>query len=346
MHSGFRTCVLGFLVALCPLTGFADLVVLQYHHIADDTPYSTSTKVSLFKAQLDLIARLGLKVVPLRKATLEALAGKTSSDNQVAITFDDSLRSIYTTALPILEKRHYPFTVFINTDAIDKHYQGYMDWSQVKALARSPLVSIGNHSADHGHLIRAPGESLQDWQQRVIGSISKGERRIAAETGRTPRLFAYPYGEYSPTLQSIIARRHWLAYGQQSGVIGPDSSPTALPRFPAANAFGKIAELKTKLLARNFPIPATARPSPLINRNPPVLSFPLPSGWKLGQLHCYASDQGAIPVRAEAGNRISTRAPRPFGTRRFRYDCTYPAGKQQRYYWFSQPWINPSSAPD
>ena len=345
MRSGFSAYILGFLMAICPLTGVADLVVLQYHHIADDTPHSTSTKISLFKEQMNLIARLGLKVVPLRKATLNALAGEGSGRNQVAITFDDSLRSIYTTALPILEKHQYPFTVFINTDAIDKHYQGYMDWPQVKALARSPLVSIGNHSADHGHLIRAPGESLKDWKQRVLGSITKGEHRIAAETGRRPQLFAYPYGEYSPALQSIIARQHWLAYGQQSGVIGPDSSPTALPRFPAANAFGKIKQLKTKLLARNFPVPPTARPNPIISQNPPTLSFPLPLGWKLDRLHCYASDQGAIPVRSEADDQVSTRAPRPFNSRRFRYDCTYPAGAQH-YYWLSQPWINPSVAPD
>ena len=333
-----------FLILCGPVQAFADLVVLQYHHIADDTPNSTSTSVSLFKQQMQLIGQLGLKVVPLRQATLNAMAGTQTGGDQVAITFDDSLSSIYTTALPILEKHHYPFTVFINTGAIDRHYRGYMTWKQVKALAENPLVSIGNHTSQHQHLIRAPGESQPHWKQRVTREIDQGELRIKEETGLSPQLFAYPYGEYSPALEALIAKRHWLAYGQESGAIGRFSSPEALPRFPAANAFGTLKQLKDKLLARNFPLPAAKRPDPVIRSNPPVLDFALPSGWSAKRLHCYASEQGAIAFTMDH-NRVSVRAPRPFTQRRFRYDCTYPAGRGH-YYWLSQPWVDRSRPKD
>ena len=43
----------------------ADLVVLQYHHVSDSTPPSTSTSTSLFEAQMTFIRDLGLPVVPL-----------------------------------------------------------------------------------------------------------------------------------------------------------------------------------------------------------------------------------------------------------------------------------------
>ncbi len=328
-------------VFLFSASGHADLVVLQYHHIADDTPYSTSTSVQLFKRQMALIARLDLKVVPLRQGTLDALAGDLSARNEVAISFDDSLKSIYSTALPILEKYHYPFTVFINTDAVDEHFDGYMNWRDVKALAANPLVTLGNHSADHRHLIRAPGESTQAWRARVTQSIDKAETRISAETGYKPVLFAYPYGEYSPALQAIVSSRHWLAYGQESGAIGPDSPVTALPRFPAANAFGRISGLKTKLRARNFPLPPAERPDPVITDNPPTLSFALPQDWSGSRLHCYASGQGQIPLRMAADGQVSVRARAPFQARRFRYNCTYPAG-DGHYYWLSQPWFDTS----
>ncbi|WP_353886021.1 hypothetical protein [uncultured Marinobacter sp.] len=57
----------------------ADLVVLQYHHVADHTPPATSTSRSLFEAQLDMIRDLNLEVVPLLPATRQALAGPTPS---------------------------------------------------------------------------------------------------------------------------------------------------------------------------------------------------------------------------------------------------------------------------
>ena len=44
----------------------ADLVVLQYHHVDDSTPASTSTSRSLFEAQLQMIADLELEVVGRR----------------------------------------------------------------------------------------------------------------------------------------------------------------------------------------------------------------------------------------------------------------------------------------
>jgi len=333
------------LLILLPASGRADLVVLQYHHIADDTPYGTSTSIQLFKRQMALLAQLGLKVVPLRQGTLDALAGDLSGRNEVAISFDDSLKSIYSTALPILKKYRYPFTVFLNTDAIDDHYDGYMSWEEVKALAASPLVTLGNHSADHRHLIRSPGESEQAWHSRVVQSLDKAETRIKAETGQEPTLFAYPYGEYSHALESIVASRHWLAYGQESGAIGPDSPATALPRFPAANAFGRISGLKTKLRSRNFPIPPAERPDPVIVHNPPTLNFALPQGWKVARLHCYASGRGQIPAQESADGRVSVTAQTPFLARRFRYNCTYPAG-DGHYYWLSQPWVDPTRQKD
>ena len=58
-------------IAAFTLAANADLVVLQYHHVSDSTPSSTSTSVSLFQGQLDMIENLGLEVVPLESGTRE-----------------------------------------------------------------------------------------------------------------------------------------------------------------------------------------------------------------------------------------------------------------------------------
>ncbi|MBD3640980.1 MAG: polysaccharide deacetylase, partial [Marinobacter sp.] len=89
----------------------ADLVVLQYHHVSDSTPPATSTSVSLFEAQLEMIDDLGLEVVPLLSGTRTALQ-ESNKANAIALTFDDAYDSAYTTAAPMLASRRYPYTVF------------------------------------------------------------------------------------------------------------------------------------------------------------------------------------------------------------------------------------------
>lgn len=64
----------------------ADLVVLQYHHVSDSTPPATSTSVSLFEGQLDMISDLELDVVDLQEGTEKTLAGTDEQGNRIAIT--------------------------------------------------------------------------------------------------------------------------------------------------------------------------------------------------------------------------------------------------------------------
>src|SRR5690554_6821675 len=138
------TLLAGLIFGMFALSASADLVVLQYHHISDSTPSATSTSVSLFKAQLEMIEETGLTVVPLEAGTTNALAGENADENQLAITFDDAYESIYTTAAPILASYNYPYTIFVSTAAVGG--SGFMTWKQLAELATLDKVTIANHS--------------------------------------------------------------------------------------------------------------------------------------------------------------------------------------------------------
>ena len=321
----------------------ADLAVLQYHHIADDTPPSTSTSPALFRQQMDLLKDLHIEVVPLAQATHEALAG-ASVRPRVAISFDDAYSSIFTTAWPELKKRGYPFTVFVNTDAVDEGIRDYMDWLQLRMLSQATGVTLGNHSADHGHLVRGADESPGPWRRRVEQSLQQAQDKLTSRLGVKPELFAYPYGEYSHDLEALVRERGWLAYGQQSGAIGRQSDPQALPRFPAANAYGQIDSLRNKVLSLAFPVNASTLPNPLLARNPPALTLTVPGDWTRDRLHCYGSGRGKLKLEW-SDQQVTVMADGPFRSRRFRYNCTYPAS-QGRFYWLSQPWINQAAPKD
>jgi peptidoglycan/xylan/chitin deacetylase (PgdA/CDA1 family) len=330
-------------LSILTLSARADLVVLQYHHISDSTPSSTSTAVSLFKAQLNMIEETGLPVVQLESGTRDALAGSDTKHNRVAITFDDAFDSIYTTADPILEEHNYPYTIFVSTAAVGR--PGYMTWEQLAELAKKDQVTIANHSTNHSHMARRPDESIDSWNKRVTTSFNKAQATLQTKLGEATPMFAYPYGEFDAALEQLVAERNWYGFGQQSGAIGKSSGPTRLPRFPMANAYGQLGSLGDKLKSKAFPINATDLPDGIMKENPPQLTLALPDEFTPSRLTCFASGMGRIDFRQAAENRVIVRAPRAFDSRRFRYNCTYPAGNGS-FYWLSQQWLDQSKPED
>lgn len=321
----------------------ADLVALQYHHVSDSTPSSTSTGVSLFEDQLNMIEELGLEVVPLQSGTTDALNGKLDDKAQIAITFDDAYESVYDTAAPMLEEKGYPYTVFVNTDAVGK--QGYMTWRQLEEFRDNDDVTIANHSTDHAHMVRRPDESRGDWENRVEISLDKAQEVLDEKLDVQVPMFAYPYGEFSADLEAMLEDRGWLGYGQQSGAIGADSHKTRLPRFPMANTYGQLDGLKTKLTSKALPVDAAKLPDGVMDKNPPTMSFTLPDSMGANRLTCFASGQGSVDFDVENERDITLTAPSKFDSRRFRYNCTYPAGSGA-FYWLSQQWVDLSQPED
>jgi peptidoglycan/xylan/chitin deacetylase (PgdA/CDA1 family) len=336
-----------FLTALAlgvlALNARADLVVLQYHHISDSTPSSTSTAVSLFKAQLNMIEETGMPVVPLEPGTADALAGKEAGKNQIAITFDDAFDSIYTTAEPILAEHNYPYTIFVSTAAVGR--PGYMSWDQLAELAGKARVTIANHSTNHSHMAKRPDESSDSWHKRVTTSLDGAQAQLQEKLGESAPMFAYPYGEFDEALEQLVAERDWYGFGQQSGAIGKSSGPTRLPRFPMANAYGQLGSLGDKLKSKAFPINAADLPDGIMTENPPRLTLALPDDFTPSRLTCFASGMGRIEFTRAGENRVTVQAPRAFDSRRFRYNCTYPAGGGS-FYWLSQQWLDQSKPED
>ncbi len=323
-------------LTLAPVVAAADLVVLQYHHISDQTPASTSTTTELFATHLERIHQLELEVVPLEAGTRAALAGELNDRQQLAITFDDAYTSVWTTAAPMLEDAGYPYTIFVDTASVGQ--PGYMTWDQLKQASQRQGVTIANHSHGHGHLAKRPDESASAWRERASNSLDQAQALLENNLGEAPPLFAYPYGEYDQALEQLVDARDWLAYGQQSGAIGKTSDAGRLPRFPMATAYGQPESLNDKLRSRSLPVSASDLPDGILDDNPPELTLTLPAGLRPDALTCFGSGQGRLPVTID-GQRVTVRAPEAFNSRRFRYNCTYPAGNGQ-FYWLSQQWLD------
>lgn len=328
--------------------GEKQAVIFMYHHFGVEKHPSTNIQIDQFEAQLDYMAKNNYLVWPLVKVVRYIQENIEFPGRVVAITVDDAYASVYTEAFPRLREKKWPFTVFVSTDGIDKGYQSYMTWEQMREMQQHG-VTFANHSASHDYLVRFLKDELPDqWKKRVANDIQQAQKRLQEELGNAPNLLAYPYGEYNTELSKLVSSLGYIAFGQHSGpaIIGGDL--LALPRFPMAEKFATLSGFKQKIDSLAFPIEKQEPWEPTLSlpTNPPLLEITLgDSDAQLHQLNCFASDQGQINVTwiNHKKKTFSVKAKSPLPAGRSRYNCTAPSLQNGRYYWYSHLWINPSN---
>lgn len=321
-------------------------VVFMYHHVDEGTPPSTSISPDVFAEHLDYLEREAFRIMPLQDM-LDALAnGGSIPDKSVAITFDDAYSSVLTEALPLLESRGWPFTVFVNTEAIDDGYRGYLTWEQIREIGRRG-GTVGNHSVTHAHLIRRVGnESAAEWRQRISNEIETAGARLQREVGAfTIPVFAYPYGEYTNELREILAAQDLYGVGQHSGAIGADSDFLALPRYPVATGL-TMEEFTLRARSKALPLRYAGSERHIVDEadGRPRLRLAIDDAddIRLDALACYATGQGSMPLEwhGSAMNEFTVRPERAFGPGRSKINCTAPsAGEVGVYYWWGHLWM-------
>jgi poly-beta-1,6-N-acetyl-D-glucosamine N-deacetylase len=340
--------LLGLLLAFCVVSSsMADdhAVVLVYHHVSETTPALTSVTPAVFDSHLDYLRENGFTVWPLARIIAALGKGEALPENTVAITFDDAYQSIYSEAFPRLRKRNWPFTLFVSSEAVDRGYDNYLSWAQLRELADGG-VELGNHSHSHAHLVRRlQDESDAQWRQRVSADIDTAARRLQQETGSRSRLFAYPYGEYSPELKAIVESLGYIGIAQQSGAVGAVSDFLALPRFPMARGFADLERFATSVNSRPLPVSAVAASPAAAHLYQPIGSLRLmldDGGYRAQQLACYRATGTPLTTRkiAEDPLTLSIAVSGEQAAGRHKINCTAPAmGEPGVYYWYSYQWL-------
>lgn len=312
-------------------------VILQYHHVDDDTPASTSVSPAQFAEHLRAIEREGFRVVRLDTLVDEARSGLDPREKVLAITFDDGYDDLAEHALPMLEQRGWPAAIFVTTGQIGG--AGMLSADQLKAIhGRGHLLL--NHAARHDHLVRRlPGESAGAWHDRVRNNISEAQRALQALTGSEPlKYFAWPYGEHDDTLRALLAEMNYVAFGQQSGAVDAVTDWQQVPRVAVNRHFAGWPALRDKLLALPMPVTGVTPASGVTTDMSPQLQFYLPLSWQSRGLNCFANGGAVEETRVVDKDRVRVRLRAPVTVGRSRFTCTAAAG-DGRFYWFSWMWM-------
>jgi biofilm PGA synthesis lipoprotein PgaB len=321
-------------------------VVLLYHHVSDKTPKSTSISPAAFEAQMDYLEKNNFAVVPLLALTEKLRKGEPLPDKTVAISFDDSYVSVYESAFPRLQKRGWPFTFFVNTDAVGTG-KVFVTWDQLREMAQAG-ATIANHSSSHTHLPRREsGESAAQWRERITQEINNAQQTIKTEIGSAPMILAYPFGEYDTEVQRIAKKLGYIAFGQQSGALYSEGDLQAVPRFPFGGSFSDLDDFILKVNAKPMPVSRVEfyadnkkKADNLIVRQgeKPWLVLTLADASLLKKINCFASGQGAI-VTEVIDNKVWVQPNKPLPSGRTRYNCTAYTGEKGRFYWYTQQWL-------
>lgn len=314
--------------------------VLQYHHVSSTSPKSTSVTPEQFTEHMDYLQTAGFKVIDLKTALEDLKANKPLPEKAVAITFDDAYRNIYKAGFPILKERHFPFTVFINTEPVERNSRSFLTWQQMKEMEEFGGV-FANHTISHPYMLRKlEGETDVAWLKRMENEVDTVEALLNEHLGHTPKMLAYPYGESDHTIRDMMAEKGIMAFGQQSGVVSADSDFENLPRFPASGAYAKLSTLKTKLNSQPMPLLNVEAGGDFAGADPVSIRLTFKEGkYRFKDLACYVSGQGKAALEWASDHEVVATAPKAFGTGRGRINCTMPDRTGRSYYWYSNVWI-------
>ncbi|WP_020209840.1 polysaccharide deacetylase family protein [Gilvimarinus chinensis] len=319
-------------------------VILQYHHISNDTPAATSTSPELFAEHIQFLADNDFTVLPLPELIKQLKNDEAENQYSAAITFDDGYDSVYRTAFPLLKERGYSFAIFVNSSLVGA--PGYATWSELKEMQAAGAI-IANHTATHPHMVRRKeGESEKQWRERMRTEIVTSEAAIKAHLKNMQPYLAYPYGEYSAALLSLVKELNYVGFAQHSGAVGASSDFLALPRFPMGSSYGRMETFPDKVNSMPFPLERVhlndgrgqALDQPIVNADTkPQLTLELQSEAVAATVQCYWAGKPMKVVRE--GNRVLVQSEEGLTPGRSRYNCTAPASDGKRFYWFSQPWF-------
>lgn len=173
--------------------------ILLYHHIAvrqSENVYYISPNT--FQQQMHLLHQWGYKTISVELLVTAIKQGVDLPPKPVIITFDDGSQTVYTNALPIMQRYDFSGTAYIVYNYVGT--RNYMKSEEIRELYASGW-EIGSHSLSHADLTERSDRQRQE--------IVESRRRLQALLGVPVLSFSYPFGAYD---EESVQYAHYTGY--------------------------------------------------------------------------------------------------------------------------------------
>jgi peptidoglycan/xylan/chitin deacetylase (PgdA/CDA1 family) len=185
------------------LQGPGDLVVpiLLYHHVGispSNSPYYISPYD--FEQQMYLLHKWGYQTISVGLLVRALREGAELPPKPIILTFDDGSATVFSNALPIMQKYNFVGTVYIVSNYIG--IPNYMDGEQIRELHANGW-EVGSHSLSH--------VDLTERADRQREEIIESRRRLEAILDLPILSFAYPFGAYNADSVQFARQAGYIA---------------------------------------------------------------------------------------------------------------------------------------
>ena len=306
-------------------------VVLVYQRFGEDGNPDNSVKLAEFDAHIAELTNGRYNVVALPEILAAIERGERLSNRTVAITIDDTFRSVYDEAWPRLKKAGLPFTLFVTTDPSDLDAPAYMTWDEIREL-RDAGVTIGAHTASHMLVSASTTDELR-------GDIERSFESFQRELGERPTIFSWPKGEMSAAAGDMLAELGFqAAFGYHSGSVNSLADRMQMPRFPMVGNYAQASEFRMRVNTLALPLtnvePADAM---LTGAAPAKFAFTIdPTAGRIRGFHCFHSSLGQLDLREIGDRRYEAALDVSSLSGSWRINCTMPTGGKRFRWWGMQ----------
>jgi poly-beta-1,6-N-acetyl-D-glucosamine N-deacetylase len=302
-------------------------VILTYHRVGNNKYPSTNVSLKNFKHEMYWLHKHHYHVLPLTDIVNRLKNNEQLPNKTIGISFDDTYKSVYTNALPLLKKYNFPFTLFISPKFIPSSSatkSNHISWSQINSIPKT-LVTLGNHTYSHPHMIELSANARKT-------EINQAEKIIFKKTGVKPTLFAYPYGEYSAAIMTTLKNMGFAAaFSQTSGSNDSHSNMYSLQRFPINDAYHSKQRFNTITQTKALDITLGTPSTIVINRLKPQITFTLNSK-AIANFNCYPASGGTVNLIKNKNNLYTINLKKSFTTGRNKINCTAQDSKRKIYW--------------
>jgi peptidoglycan/xylan/chitin deacetylase (PgdA/CDA1 family) len=192
--------------------------ILMYHRISDVPSDADVYRIDLtveprmFHAHMQYLHDEGYHTISLYDLHDALQRGTPLPPKPVILTFDDGYIDHFITVFPLLKEFGMTATFFVITGYADANNPDYLSWGQISAMAEAGM-SMEPHTRTHLGLV---GRDYDFLVYEVLGSFES----MAAHTGRSPRMFAYPGGDYDDSaLDMLQSLSVWRALTTERGAL-------------------------------------------------------------------------------------------------------------------------------
>ena len=288
----------------------------MYHRFDEFKYPSTNIGIKEFKSQIQIIKENNFEF--LNPKDFGDKFFDTNKNKEIFLTIDDAFLSFYEKAWPFLKENKIPFVLFVSTEPVGKN--GYMSWEQIKEIEKYDFTAIGNHSHSHEYLVNYNFDSFKD-------DIDTSIETFRMKLGYNPKLFSYPFGEYSSEQKEYIEKNFKFAFGQQSGVIDVNKNHYELPRFPINEKYGDLDRFSFLIKLGPLEFNQISINDMFLSKsdNPPELIVSFFEEQKgIDKINCFSNAGGTWgkPETNIFKNKLHIKFDQEFQTRRGRVNCS------------------------